>query len=419
LVGTDIYLDSGGEDFSEKEQFKINAFDWHREFSSIIKEGGFDVVIGNPPYVRPHNIDPIFKKYFWQHYKTFVAKSDLYAVFIEKVLQLLKDGGTFGYIVSSTYFGLESFKNLRQILLENTIHSLTRPKSRVFKDSTVETSVIVASKQKPTSENMLRINSFDQADSYSVKQSSFQKNHNCIFDISAGFRLDMSKFDTLSDVVAFYYGLKTADDEKFLFRKQKNKNYKPLLTRSDIGQYETKFNDYYVWYRPDLMREHKQTARPGEPFRFENDKIIVMDIDKKIVAQIDTQKFYVKDALLFHAKNKDVSLKFILGILNSKLLTYLYSNSFLGICVAKNAILQLPFPRLDFSKKTDKAKHDEIVKLVDRMLVLKTKARVNLEIVSHKVYHRQIVAIDAEIDRLVYQLYGLSADEIAIVEGNT
>ena len=416
LIGTDIYLAEGGEDFSEKEQFKINALDWHREFANIIKNGGADIIIGNPPYVRPHNIDPIFKKYFWQHYKTFTAKSDLYAVFMEKVLTLLKDGAMFGYIVSSTYFGLESFTTLRKILLENTIHHLTIPKSNVFKDSTVETSVIIASKLAPTEKNIIRVDSFDSTRTYSVKQASFHGNHNCIFDISVGFKLDASKFRTLSDVVNFYYGLKTADDEKFITRKQKSKKYKPLLTRSDFGRYETKYAGYYVWYRPELMKQNKQTARPGEPFRFENDKIIVMDIAKKIVAQIDTQKYYVKDALIFHAKDKGISLKFILGVLNSKLLTYLYANSFLGICVAKNAILQLPFPHLDISKESDKKKHDEIVRLVERMLALKKKERVNLESGSHKIYHRQIVAIDAEIDRLVYQLYGLTAEEIAIVE---
>jgi len=417
LIGTDIYLAPGGAEFSEKEQRKINALDWHREFANIIKQGGFDIVIGNPPYVRPHHIDPIFKKYFWQHYNTFTAKSDLYAVFLEKVLSLLKDGGTLGYITSSTYFGLESFTNLRKILLQNTIRSLTIPKSNVFKDSVVETSVIITSKQTPTAKNKIRVNSFDHTRTYSIIQASFRKNHNCIFDISSGFKLDMSKFDTLSDVVNFYYGLKTADDEKFLSRKQKNKMYKPLLTRSDFGRYETKYNGYYVWYRPKLMKENKKTSRPGEPFRFENDKIIVMDIAKKIVAQLDTQKFYIKDALIFHPKDKGFSLKFILGVLNSKLLTYLYSNSFLGICVAKNAILQLPFPRLNLSNQSDKKKHDEVVQLVDRMLKLKKKEQANLAIVSRTVYHRQIVAIDAEIDRLIYELYGLTAEEIAIIEG--
>ena len=416
LIGTDIYLKSEFA-FSEKEQFNINAFDWRNEFADIMKEGGFDLVIGNPPYVRPHNIDPIFKQYFWQRYKTFTAKSDLYAVFMEKVLDLLKDGGTFGYIVSSTYFGLESFMALRKILLQHTIKNLTVPKPNVFKDSTVETSVIVALKQKPTAKNKIQVDCFDSTHTYSVKQSSFHENHNYIFDISVGFKLDASKFQTLSDVVNFYYGLKTADDEKFITRKQKNKYYKPLLTRSDFGRYETKYAGYYVWYRPELMKQNKQTARPGEPFRFENDKIIVMDIAKKIVAQIDTQKFYVKDALIFHAKDKNISLKFILGVINSKLLTYLYSRSFLGICVAKNAILQLPFPHLDMSNKSDKHKHDTIVHFVDRILALKRKKRVNLETVSHKVYHRQIVALDAEIDRLVYDLYGLTPEEIAIVEG--
>ena len=397
----------------DKMTQKVNTFDWQRKFPTIFSAGGFDIVVGNPPYVRPHHIEPVFKEYFWQQYRTFVAKSDLYAVFMEKVLHLLKDNGMFGYIVSSTYFGLESFTNLRKILLGNTIHNLTVPKSRVFQDSIVETSVIIASKQKPTLESKIRVNSLDQDCEHFITQSSFHKNHNCIFDISSGFKPDMSKFAILDDVVTFYYGLKTADDEKFLSRKQKNKQYKPLLTRSDFGRYVTKFDNYYVWYRPELMKENKTTSRPGEPFRFENDKIIVMDIAKKIVAQLDTQNFYVKDALIFHSKDDNISLKFILGILNSTLLTYLYSNSFLGIAVAKNAILQLPFPRLDFSNKSDKKRYDTIIELVDKMLTIQANFRES----ASELDRRRISIIDEQIDKAVYQLYGLTDEEIRIVEG--
>ena len=64
--------------FDEEERFRVNAFDWHAEFPGAFQDGGFDAVIGNPPYVRPHNLEARVKGYFWQHYKSFVKKADLY-----------------------------------------------------------------------------------------------------------------------------------------------------------------------------------------------------------------------------------------------------------------------------------------------------------------------------------------------------
>ena len=106
------------------------------------------------------------------------------------------------------------------------------------------------------------------------------------------------KTKKLQDIINFYYGLKTADDKKFLTFEPKNTNeYKKLLRRSDFSRYMTKYKGEYVWYRPDLMRKHKTTARPGEPQRFESLKIIITDIAKKIIATLDNNNYYVKDAL--------------------------------------------------------------------------------------------------------------------------
>jgi hypothetical protein len=85
LIGPDFY-NSQTSFLSRDDQYRINVFDWQAIFPHILAEGdaGFDAVIGNPPYVRPHNISPMEKEYFWGHYSTFVKKSDLYCCFIER-----------------------------------------------------------------------------------------------------------------------------------------------------------------------------------------------------------------------------------------------------------------------------------------------------------------------------------------------
>ena len=82
-------------------------------------EGGFDAIVGNPPYVRPHNLAKTEKEYFWRHYKTFTHKSDLYCCFMEKATRLLKPGGFFSYIVSHGWLRLNSFQELRRFVLNN------------------------------------------------------------------------------------------------------------------------------------------------------------------------------------------------------------------------------------------------------------------------------------------------------------
>src|SRR6202022_3903413 len=89
LIGHDI----PGEGLGDGSLNRINPFDWESKgegFGAIMDAGGFDAVIGNPPYVRPHNILPGAKNYYWAHYHTFVKKSDIYCCFIERGVALLK-----------------------------------------------------------------------------------------------------------------------------------------------------------------------------------------------------------------------------------------------------------------------------------------------------------------------------------------
>ena len=97
--------------------FTDRPFDWRASFPEVFARGGFDVVIGNPPYVRMEYLKPV-KPYLEQHYVVAADRADLYAYFFERGVSLLKDGGRLGYISSSTFFKTGSGENLRTFLAD-------------------------------------------------------------------------------------------------------------------------------------------------------------------------------------------------------------------------------------------------------------------------------------------------------------
>jgi hypothetical protein len=144
---------------------------------------------------------------------------------------------------------------------------------------------------------------------------------------------------------------------------------------------------------------------------------MVLDIAKKIVATLDDEQYYVKDALLLLRDPNGPGLKYVLGVLNSRLLNYYYAKTFTTLSVAKNAILTLPIRAINFADAADQARHDRIVALVEQMLALHQRLRAAQTAADRELLQRQIDATDAEIDALVYELYGVSQEEIEIVKG--
>ncbi len=158
LIGSDFYAQPDLPTLDDEARIKINAFDWAVEFKPIMDGGGFDAVIGNPPYVRPHNLESADKEYFWQHYSTFTHKADLYCCFIEKAGQLLRADGLFSFIVSHGWLRLNSFQELRRFFLKSCqVEELVELPFRVFKDAQVDTGIFVVRKASATKSHRIRI----------------------------------------------------------------------------------------------------------------------------------------------------------------------------------------------------------------------------------------------------------------------
>jgi hypothetical protein len=165
------------------------------------------------------------------------------------------------------------------------------------------------------------------------------------------------------------------------------------------------------------MIRNRKTARPGEAARFEAEKIMVARMGKALIATYDSGGLYVKDAMLLLHNDGNYSLKYLLGVINSRLLNYFYREFFVTIDVLKNALLNLPIRPINFSDHADKARHDRMVTLVEKMLDLHKRLTAAQDAGERGRLQRLIDSTDRQIDLLVYELYGLTAEEIAIVEG--
>jgi type I restriction-modification system DNA methylase subunit len=411
---------------------------WEMGFPEVMKDGGFDIIIGNPPYVRPHNLPEETKQFLWDNYSTFVAKADLYTCFIERGIKLLKPNGVLAFIVSDGWLRLDSFREIRQHILKHCkVVELVNMPDKVFENATVKTSIFVFQKESNAMQiedniiNVLdwRLGEILPTYTYKIQQSVFNSTPRNIFDTSLssevyGLKSKIEMASTpLSEITRIKFGLKTGDDEKFIHKKATTKKHKPLLRGENIHRYELKFAGEYVWYVPDEMRENKKTARPGESERFEQPKILVRDTGGNLECTLDTENYYVKDVLvLIKKENSGYSLAYIVGLLNSYLMRYYYETSFPTLHVQNSELAVLPIHRVNFNDPTEKAAHDEIVSLVEKMLSLQ-KERQSF---TSKLYEdeireveRKITHVDEEINQRVYRLYGLNEDEIKIVEGKS
>ena len=148
LIATDFYAQPNLA-LTDDDRIKVNCFDWEKEFAAIFKNGGFDVVIGNPPYVRMQTIDKNQTDYFKQHYNgAAYGNYDLYILFIERSLTLLIEDGLYGMILPHKFFQAEYGEGIRKIIAEgkNVLQINSFTTNQVFENATTYTCLLFLSK---------------------------------------------------------------------------------------------------------------------------------------------------------------------------------------------------------------------------------------------------------------------------------
>jgi hypothetical protein len=442
LIATDFYAQPE-LDLTDDERIKVNCFDWEKGFVDIFKAGGFDVVIGNPPYVFTRDVEfgSDVKDYYKTHYLNNIAKSsrsrenqtgkvNLYGIFIAKGVKLLTKNGLISFIIPNTVLRTTVYETLRKYLLENTnIKKIIDLKDGVFTGVTASTIILVLelSKQKKD------IEVFDNPRGVKeilpifskIKKTTFLDNPSFAFNIfveqkeNIVFNKMKSKSIYLGDVINVYNGIATFADKQGISEVKKNNHYKKLLMGKDIKRYFHEWHRKYIEYIPQKL----QRAREESIF-LSKEKLIMQRIGGILVTSYDNKKYYTFNSVnnILMKDNSGYSIKFIMALFNSRLFQFYYvknftNNSLLTVNISKTFIDKLPLIKIDFHDKNSIKRHDHIVSIVDKMLELKKKEAAEPNQQLKTMIARQIEGVDKVIDTAVYGLYNLSEDEIKVVEG--
>jgi hypothetical protein len=420
-----------------REQYQF--FHWHLAFPDVfcvpatpeIKrhdptgwEGGFDVVLGNPPYVRPHHIRPAIKQFLWGLYSTFVKKADLYCAFVELGIRLLREDTRLGFVLSSGWLRLDSFENLRKLLLEQTaIHTIVEFTGKVFEDASVAVSMLALRKAR-VGRQAIRVATLQDASMLSaaeyrkLDQDSFRSTYKSIFDLSLDSRTEHLKDKLrqvgkpLGEMFDIAFGLKTGDDTRFLTYDPDTSQHKRLLRGENVHRYQISFAGEYVWYVPELMVTHRKTARPGTADRFEQPKVLVRDTGGGLQAAYDGACYYVKDVLVVTDPEENPRrLLYLTALLNSKLLRFFYDTSFPTLHVQRGELASLPIPPFD-----DEEIHELVATYAEELTSLYVHLAQAVDSNTQVELREKIMEIDEALDDAVFRLIRLTPDEIGVVQ---
>ena len=415
-----------------------HPFNWEEEFSQIMERGGFDVIVGNPPYGA--KFTPQEKTYFKARYTYRMGKPESYMYFIEQGERLLKTGGYLGLIVPNAWLTNYYGRQLREYLLDNCdiLNVVNLEPVEVFADAIVDTVIIIARKRMAESsasghyvEVLQGTPDGEIEPMHRVAQQTWAEDNELIFNLfgdSQSVSL-MSKLEAqsvrLQEITDYSQGIipyKTRQDGEgnpYISNQQPNQDWKPLLESAGcVSRYLLRWDGNYIHYGNWLWCKRESRY-------FDKPKILFHRIRKKLPVQLvgtfDDKGYYNRHSLsnLILRDGVEYNLKYVLGFFNSRLLNYWFVHRFgLLMEVGGFKIGQLPIRRIAFDDPADVARHDRMVALVEEILRLqREKAAAEAALLdSRHDLARQIERLDAQIDALVYELYGLTEEEIAIVE---
>uniref|UniRef100_UPI0015BDE078 Eco57I restriction-modification methylase domain-containing protein n=1 Tax=uncultured Treponema sp. TaxID=162155 RepID=UPI0015BDE078 len=314
------------------------AFNWEKEFPEVFcrsegNKGGFDVVIGNPPYVPTEFISTEDKSFYEMNYKSAFGRINLYPIFYERGIKLLKNNGLLGFITPYTILKNQYYIEARKYILENTsIKNLVDfANVPVFADATVDSIIFVLEKGNTET------NQFNYVDNIvdfskklfeekSILQSEILKNNDLSFSNLKNDKFDFDKIYSntlqLKEIIDFKQGIITGNNKKFI-TKNFSETCKKVLSGADFNRYKMNWSGDYVLYNENNLHR----ARKPEIFEI-NEKLLLRQTGSYPIVMIDKEQFYTLDTV-HNGKliNENFSIKFILTLLNSTLLRFLYENS--------------------------------------------------------------------------------------------
>lgn len=323
------------------------AFDWKREFPDIYADGGFDIIVGNPPYGA--TVDDAHKEYILNKYSTVEGGFDTYRVFFELGMNLLKVNGFLGYITPNTYFDIISGTKLREFMFKNTLLKVVEVYN-VFPNATVETVISIYQKKSPQDEKIevilvprnttLSSNFIADGVIQTKEQSVLTTSDNLVFNYKINDekdRLVNSILENSKKLSALFYvfnGAKPYEVGKGIPPQtkeiQKNKIYNgytkiddtwvPYMRGKRIQRFTNMWDGEYIKYGKNL-------AAPRTTDIFFREKIFIRQTGDTIIATLDNGNVANNTMHIVFPIKEDISNKYLLGLLNSIFMTWYYQST--------------------------------------------------------------------------------------------
>jgi len=329
----------------------------------------FDFIIGNPPWGA--NLSKKQKNYYKKYYEIGRNGLNTFTLFIERCFDFLKDGAKLGFLVPEAYLKIKVHQLSRKQLLNRTKILLLAIGGKIFQGVYAPSLVLVFQKEKNSQKRdsnkiIIENNIFNgDIEKKKILQNNFHKYPENIFNINQIGKIDKilnhilsQKNYYLENNALFILGIVTGDNKKHLMTKKENNRYSPIVVGKDIAKYKINFTNHYFIYDKNVL----QQAGPKEYYTVP-EKIIYKFIGAKLAFAYDNQqRFTLNNANAFVPRIEKLKTKYVLALLNSKVLQFFYGKSFFTVRVLRGNLEKLP---LVYATPNEQNK---ITKIVDEII---------------------------------------------------
>jgi hypothetical protein len=404
-------------------------------------EGGFDAIVGNPPYVLLQDDfrDDQQLKYFRQNYRGASFKLDTYHLFIERGIRLCKSGGRLSLITPSNFLTNNRLDGLRRFILERTQpEQIVVIQGGVFEGVSVDNAVFVfragQSAQTPfplvhatVTEGKLNPTGQDQIAPKKVRiEERALFTAGVVNPASELWNSISAKCVRLKEIADVNFGKQLRDRKKFP-KDVIEVGSKRLIPKTHVACVTGKDVERYMLHWSGLACLNNTVAQSGgcwdEAKHEAKGKLLTRQIGRYPSFALDADGYHCLNTVFMVTLLETVKIKpqFLLGVLDSKLLQALWLGRFYDQRqtfpkIKGTYLKELPIALPDLKNPADKARHDRLVALVEKMLEARKQLSAALTDGDKDFYTRKCAGLDGQIDALVYALYGLTPDEIKIVE---
>lgn len=372
---------------------------------------GFDIAIANPPYVSVKEISNGDKEIFSKLLETAKGRFNLFTLFLERAHKLLKLKGTQIFILPEGLFSNVEYRYIREYLLRNSeILLINMFSERVF-EASVDTAIIALRKDVPTPKKKFPLFRDLYEKTIELSQSDFIEMPFSIFTVkfSEGnakiFKKSYANVDFLENILEIQQGIIYSGQSKsnVFSNKCLDSKYKRILDGRDVLKWRINWTEKkenrYIQYTNKLHRPRE------ERLFLANEKILIVRRSKKIIAAYDNEQYYaLNTAYVCLLKNNSYNLKYVLAILNSTLINFLYQIMFFG--------WQVTIPALNFVPVKNISGQEDFAEVVDKILALSKSS----DYLKSSTKQAKVKEYERQIDQMVYKLYELTPTEIELIE---